>query len=116
MIWRGLFKWLRDPGGMSYPLAQLDALEERLLTLLADLWYRGRFRQPSTEPDMKVTRMLLSRNHVVTITGTERQIRAAAERMARRTRSCVTIAIAVGHYHRRGCEERPAGGYDAVGN
>ncbi len=66
--------------------------------------------------DMKLTRTLTSGSEELTVTGTQDQIDAAAARMSRRTRKCVSISVVVGHYHRRGCDQCPAGGIDTVGN
>lgn len=65
---------------------------------------------------MKVERILISANEVLRVTGTIDEIERASVRMARRTGSCVTIAVVVGHYHRRNCEEHPRGGFLMEGN
>lgn len=68
-----------------------------------------------------LTRILVSdspaRNtEAIVVSGTQSQIEAAASRMARRTRGCVTIAVIVGQYHLRTCEQFPRGGFDPEGN
>jgi hypothetical protein len=80
--------------------------------------------QPSTRSAMdeiKRTRLLFSfdrnmKTHHVRVTGTQAQIEAAAQRLARRTKSCVMVAVIVANYHTRGCEEHPRGGYREDGD
>ena len=90
---------------------KVEHLESRVLTLLSDLWPPG-----STAYHCKETRILLAGEERLWVTGTESEIEAAACRMARRTKQCVTVAVAIANYHRRGCKDLPAGGLDVVGN
>lgn len=109
-------RWLADTD--SRIAKRLDDLEVRALNLLADLWQQDK-RDPmisAMERDMKLTRVLISGPETTVVTGTQSQIDAAAHRMSRRNRACVTISVIVGHYHRRGCQARPSGGLETEGN
>jgi hypothetical protein len=64
----------------------------------------------------KKQRLLVSGDQVVVFEGNDHELRAAMSRLAGRTRSCVTVAVVVGEYHRRGCMTRRGGGYDPAGN
>jgi hypothetical protein len=66
--------------------------------------------------NIKHNRILLCGEERQWVSGTETEIDEAATRMARRTKQCVTVAVAIAHYHRRGCKDLPAGGLDVVGN
>lgn len=90
---------------------KVEMLETRVLNLLADV-----FESPDATAHVKQTRILLAGEERQWICGTEAQIEQAATRMARRTKQCVTVAVAIAHYHRRGCKDLPAGGLDVVGN
>jgi len=92
--------------------ARVEQLEGRVLVALADVWYR---KDPNM-PDPKIERVLFSADRMITVTGTQRQVDAAAGRLAHRTGECVRVAVVVGHYHRRRCKDRPQGGYDPVGS
>lgn len=74
---------------------------------------------PACSPasDVVITRLLISDGiakptQVLSVRGTEHQVMAAAQRMANRTRGCVTLAVVVAQYHRRQCELKPEGGVD----
>lgn len=108
----------------------LDDLEARVIDILADLWMRYRQLEPEmvarkskSKPrselasDVRITRLLVPREGAgLCCTGTPAQIEAAARRMAQRTRSCVTIAVVVGQYHLKRCDQVPDGGYVPEGN
>lgn len=83
-----------------------------------DLAYRmvGSGPIPGEVNDVKHSRILLCGEERKWVSGTESEIDAEACRMARRTKQCVTVAVAIAHYHRRGCKDLPAGGPDVVGN
>lgn len=96
-------------------LSEIDSLEGRLLFVLGELWNRRSVK--GTMSKTNATRILLSGNERRIVTGTDDEIGLAAERMRRRTRKCVTVAVIVGHYHVGACESRPtSGGYDPEGN
>lgn len=120
--WRSADDTLRQLVALGYAPSELEKLEWRVLVLMAEAW-RKRFSRPAVsyedlarESAMNITRMLCSLGQTLTVTGTEAQVTAAARRMARRTRSCVTICVIVGYYHRRGCDDHPAGGVTIDGN
>lgn len=99
--------------------SEIEKLELRVIALLADLWHRRVATATGCAEDkatMQITRILISGDEQVRVTGTEDQINTACARMASRTKTCVTVAVIVGHYHRKGCDERPAGGLQMVGN
>lgn len=60
--------------------------------------------------------MLVSGQRHWVVTGTQQEIERSARKMAHITGTCVTVSVIVGHYHRRGCDERRQGGYQADGN
>jgi len=98
-------------------LNKVEQLEARVLFMMADLWYRIHHPEVSMA-DARVNRMLISHDrddpgntHTLVVTGTQEEIEAAAQRLSRRTRSCVTVAVIVGRYHRRGCDDLSRGGY-----
>lgn len=93
-------------------LVEIDLLEGRTLSLLAGLWKR----LPSYAMRNSVKRLLVSGDQIVEFEGNDHELRAAMSRLAGRTRKCVTVAVVVGRYHRRGCLTRRGGGYDPVGN
>jgi hypothetical protein len=105
---------------------RLVALEERVLKMLAELWHRCQVaghveRGDDLMDEIMRTRLLFSfdrnmKTHHVRVTGTQAQIEAAAQRLARRTKSCVMVAVIVANYHTRGCEEHPRGGYREDGD
>ena len=93
-------------------MRDIEQLEHRTLSLLADLWKR----QPPYVMRNAVKRILVSGDQIVVFEGNDHELRAAMSRLAGRTRSCVTVAVVVGEYHRRGCMTRRGGGYDPAGN
>lgn len=93
------------------------AIHERLRNLESSVTMAERLiKGPRLEESVRITRLLLSGEERLEVTGTEDQIVEAAARMARRTRSCVTVAVVVAYHHRRGCTDRRTGGFDTVGN
>ena len=86
--------------------------------VLADLWFRQNRSATSsdTEDHMKLSRILISGTERLNVSGTQAEVEAAAMRMSRRTKTCVTVAVAVGHYHRRNCDELPRGGFTEAGD
>lgn len=74
---------------------------------------------PACSPasDAIVTRLLISDGldkptQCLSVRGTEAEVLASAQRMASRTRGCVTIAVVVAQYHRRACDLKPEGGVE----
>lgn len=94
----------------------LLGLDDRIRDLERSIQLAENMVRDQQEHGMKITRVLLSADQRVTVTGTQDEIDAAARRMARLTRSCVSVAVVVSHYHRRGCGQRPQGGFEVEGN
>lgn len=92
---------------------RMRALRVRVRNLAASIALAERWYMLGA---MKLTRVLISGPETTVVTGTQSQIDAAAHRMSRRNRACVTISVIVGHYHRRGCQARPSGGLETEGN
>lgn len=97
---------------------KLDAVKQRLHALSETVAVAESLliQELSQDTQMKLDRLLISGTEVARVTGTQDEIAAAASRMARRTRSCVTVAVVVAHYHRRNCEVHPRGGFIEEGN
>lgn len=104
-----LAAWLGGPAALE----RIEQLEQRILVVIADAWYRKQVTQRS---DVRQTRLLLSGSECITVSGTDAEIAAAASRLSRQTKNCVTVAVVVAYHHRRGCSYRRTAGVDAVGN
>src|SRR4029078_1657777 len=73
-------------------MRDIEQLEHRTLSLLADLWKR----QPSYVMRNAVKRILVSGDQIVVFEGNDHELRAAMSRLAGRPRSRVTLAVAGG--------------------
>ena len=113
MLWALRALWSRATADVT---RELGNLEDRILMVLADIWFHEHRRSSSTEETMKLTRMLVSEGRHWVVTGTQDQIDKSSAKLARLTRRCVTVCVIVGHYHRRSCDDRPRGGYTPEGN
>jgi hypothetical protein len=98
------FDWLAICLGVPDRLHQLSKS-----VALAEQWMES-------EDHMKLSRILISGTERLNVTGTQAEVEAAAMRMSRRTKACVTVAVAVAHYHRRNCGDLPRGGFTEVGD
>lgn len=105
--------WLLGAVALKVLSEVLDAVDRSV-----DLAYRmvNEKSLSTSVENVKHTRILLCGEERELVSGTEEEIDDAAHRMARRTKQCVTVAVAIAHYHRRGCKDLPGGGLDTVGN
>lgn len=92
--------WLGIPERISRLSKSVEVAEQRM----------------ESEDHMKLSRILISGTERLNVSGTQSEVEAAAMRMSRRTKTCVTVAVAVGHYHRRNCDELPRGGFTEAGD
>lgn len=64
----------------------------------------------------KISRVLICNGQVMTVDGTEDQIKSIAALLVKRHDACVAIAVMVGYYHKRGCEDRTGDAVENLGN
>ena len=109
-----MFKTLAEWAARKLLVLQI---QERIRRLESSVTLAERLMHGSQSADAAmVTRILLSGSERLTVRGTEAEIAAAAGRLARQTKTCVTVAVVVAYHHRRGCEDRRSAGVDLVGN
>jgi hypothetical protein len=83
---------------------RLDRLEDRAISLLADLWYRANRGTMSAE---HLHRVLISNYTIRFVCGTQDDVVKIAEELAVRTGFCVEILVVVGLVHKRSCPDCP---------